>query len=247
MQYYPGQPLSDLIRGDAAGALLSRTVADAGRRLAQIHSVAAVDAGVSEAAPPNAQFVRTLQELWTWAGVRPWLAGRFRTPDAVYAHLGRAVHDRAPSQVLLIDSRPKNTLIGPDLNVRFIDLSFAAGNPAQGLAAFLVAIDRLLLRQPIPRFERRLRRCQARLVAAYSEVAPASAIEDLILFYPWVLLSMYRDHRANRPAFAPALAAFYAQRLKRFVRRLDEGGDWMRAPDLLFNTDRPPLAAWALS
>ncbi len=247
LQFYPGRTLRDMIGRGVLDDVLTAVLARTGHGLARIHSIAGSDVDVTDCSPGNDEFMRTLRHLWAQTGLRPWLSGQFRTADAVIVRVPARVAARRPAQVLPFDSRPKNILVGSEGTVRFIDLWFAAGNPAHGLAAFLVAMDRMIFRRPTPGFERHVRRSQAAMIAAYAEIAPAAWIEDLVLYYPWVLLSMYRDHRRHRPVFTPLLAAFYTSRLKRFVRRLGDGDDWVKSPESLFIAGEERRRAWAVS
>jgi hypothetical protein len=222
--YTPGRSLLDHLRwrlllpfgGNGTVEPLLRRV---GIQLEHLHRVTAAQAGLTRPGPKNRDLLSSLTACWTDPFVAAHLPQEYRSPRLLLDHLPASFFERDLQFVLLSDPQAKNVLVDEAGNVHFIDINYFAGNPAHGLAEFLVSLDRLALRWP-PAFRGRIDGWKRVILKAYLDHAPHSAAEDLLFFYPWKLLLMLQAHAAKRFLYRSYLAWSYLRPMRGILMRL---------------------------
>jgi hypothetical protein len=225
MEFIPGPTLLDRLIGrkglffrsaDECGELLDA----AGVVLGEVNAIAAEDVGVTGEGRTNGSFLPRFQGQWAAQG----LAAPHHL-DRLLAALPADFADRAPRQLLAVDAQPKNVLVTGPGRVCFIDPDYRSGNPAIGVAHFLVSMDRAGLRRPLPGTAARIAGWQRRFLEAYFRMAPRSVAEDLLFFYPWMLDRCCELHSgASLRLVKGYLEWYYARRMTSFLRNLDRVG-----------------------
>jgi hypothetical protein len=247
MEYVAGPTLLALLRRSLGpfrrgAAPCEPLLRQAASLLAQLHRLAAAEVGVPGAPSANGAYRADFEASWRDPLVRGLLPAGYADPQRLYDRLPPSFFGRAEDRLLLVDTQPKNMLVADGGAVYLIDLDYSAGNPAVGLAQFLVGLDRLGLRHVLTRPAARIAAWKRCVVAAYFEQAPAWVAEDLVYFYPQVLLQMIGQHAAARPWLRWYLAGYYGRRLRGFLTNLDRlpAGGAGRSPAELFSA--PPAA-----
>ncbi len=241
MEYVPGATLLARLRGHlrlfgSPAGPAEPPLRQAAGLLAELHRLPAADAGLADRPSPNGAFLPDFEASWNALAVRRLLPPRYHDPQRLFDHLPSAFAGRAEGRLLLVDTQPKNMLVDDAGRVYFIDLDYSAGNPAIGLAQFLVGLDRLGLRHPLARPGPQVAAWKRCFLDAYGAQAPPSVAEDLVFFYPWVLLQILRQHAAGHPWLRWYLSAHYGRRLREFLANLDRlpASDVARRPAALF-------------
>lgn len=238
MTYFEGRPLLTLLRGALRWPLrrpagLVPALERAADVLAEIHRLPAADVGLCEPVRRNDYFLPDLEELWDrYLGRR---AARLPSPRGLVGRLSDSFPGRTGAALLPTDAQPKNVLVADSGAVCFIDLDYSCGNPMQGLARFLVSMDRAGLRYVLTAPSARLDAWKRAFAAAYLRRAPAAG-EDLVFFYPWALLRTVQRHDVARPWLRPLLTWYYGHCLERFLTNLARHSpeEARRAPAELF-------------
>jgi hypothetical protein len=232
MEFVDGRPLEDVlkaslrspVRRDDPGEVPLRETA---ALEAEMHRVCGADVGL--AGPyPNRSYLPGFEAAWKHPSVARVLPLGLRDARRLYDLLPPSFFDRAGDRVMAGDIQPKNVIVREGGGVCLIDLDYTAGNPAIGVAQFLVALDRLGTRCPLGPPLRRIASWKQQYLAAYLEGSPHSVAEDLSFFYPSLLVQHLLEHSASRPWLRRYLVAYYGRRLREFLRRL--GGDGGRSP-----------------
>jgi hypothetical protein len=144
------------------------------------------------------------------------LEAGFSSAEQYWAQFSRPFLESRGRELFLIDGRPKNTIVRTDASPCFIDLDFAAAPVGIGIAAFLVALDRLGIWYRSQQQQWRLTQLQREFVRGYAS-STAYLAEHVGFFYPWTLLEMLRQHATARPLLRPWLRMYYRARLERFL------------------------------
>lgn len=113
-----------------------------------------------------------------------------------------------------------------------MDLDYCLGNPALGLAQFLIGLGGLDMSCPWRRRQRHVRRCQRMFLHAYLRKADPAVGEDLLFFYPLKLCEVWERHVQARPAFRTYLTWHYGDRLRRFLTAMSTPHAYRDVADL---------------
>jgi hypothetical protein len=239
-----------LASGGQTGEDSHSQIRHAARILAAVHGVVADGKPYSGAAVrTNASFVRTFEQTAArFDGV--FAAAGFNRPLDLLNRLSSAFFERRGNRTLLIDARPKNAIVRTTGALCFIDLDCAPASPAMGVASFLASLDRLGARYPGRDAQELIAAWKRSFLHAYFASDEPWPEEDLIFFYPWTLLQMFEQHRAEHPWLMPYLRWYYGLRLQRYLGQLQglSVADITRAPADLFRAhedepDATPLPA----
>ena len=220
MEYIPGCNLEQILRRTLWGVRAwsdppFRRVAEV---LASLNRIHAEDVGIEAHGRTNGSFRHKLESLWKESAVARWLPPRYRDMSELYKLLASNWQNHVLCRLLLADSQPKNVIVSPE-GAKFIDLDFGFGHPSLEVAGFLLGLDRLAFRAPMPHQRKLVRHWKHMFLEAYLGVCESKEmiLEDLFFFYPWVLLSGWEQHCTYWPGMKPGLAMFYGLRLRRFL------------------------------
>jgi hypothetical protein len=203
-------------------------LAQTARALAALNQIDAVQARLPLAPQANVSYVEKLEECWADPCIQPYLPQLWRAgPPAGIVGSSFRGRGRIGDRVILIDCQPKNILIPCRGEVRFIDQDYGVGNPALGLAFFLVTLDRLGLRHPLPWQRARIAAWKAVFLESYFQNADPWIAEDLPFFYAWTLARQLRRHvlgpRWGRWLFRPYIRWSYGRHLREFLSAYHPG------------------------
>jgi Phosphotransferase enzyme family len=240
LEYVDGERLVTRFRRDLAsyGEPPSTTVAvleQAGRVLAAVHRLAATDVIGDSPVRRHASFVgpfldraRRFASSFRRAGV---------TPESLVARLPADFAERSGDRLVLVDARPKNLIVRPDGGIAFIDLDCTALPAAYGVGTFLAAIDRSSSRYTSRRQQRHVAIWKRAFVTGYFTEPAATVAEDLMFFYPFVLMQMHAQHTATHAWLAPYFQWYYGRRLEWFLSALHRlpAADITARPAALFS------------
>jgi hypothetical protein len=241
--YVPGEQLVSRLR--RALQVVGPAVDDnavyfrqAARVLAAVHRVPASTAGLpGESVRNSASFMGSFERTAArFASV--FQAADLAEPAQLLARLPPGFFSRVGDRTSLIDARPKNSIVPPVGPLCFIDLDCAPGSPAMGVAAFLASLDRMGARHPSPAAQSRLAGWKRAFVDEYFACDHVWPAEDLMFFYPWTVLQMFEQHRADHPWLTPYLQWYYGTRLEQFlahVKRLSNA-QLAHSPAMLFRS-----------
>jgi len=220
-EFIAGATLADLLRRslrhDQLG-LCDRALQRTAGILAALTRIPATQVGLPNEPAPNATYLNDFAGLWTRSPLRRFLPGAFQSPDALPALLGDAFATRKWDRLLMADGQPKNVIIAKAFRPYFIDIDYTCGSPAMALAHFLVSMDRMAMQRPFRRADT-IRRWQRVLVEAFGKQAGPAAVEEVVFFYPWLLIRVAAWHGRARPWLKSLLQHLYGRRLARFCER----------------------------
>ena len=189
--------------------------------LSALHEIDAGQLGLPAEPQANSQYLRDFEALWDRSALRAFLDGEWRQGRRMLDGLPEAFAHRRSNQLLMLDSQPKNIVLSDSNAPRFVDIDYVGGNPAIALGHFLISLDRLALRWPGARSSQ-VDDWKRAFLIRYLRQAPPSVAEDLVFFYPWLVVRVSAWHCRTRPWLAPCLRRCYGQRLGRFCRRLHQ-------------------------
>jgi len=225
-EHLAGQPLLRVLqrglrgwKGKATAGLLRQT----GQLLAQVNRPAATDLGLKQPATCNGDYARQMDLCVVDPRVRRWLPDDGPWQRALGRETGWDFEKRWGNRLLLVDCQPKNVLISPGGEPRFIDIDYATGNPALNLAHFVIALDRLSLRHPLPQQRRRIETWKAAFVQGYLQVGETWIGRDFACFYAWLLMRCLREHDRLHPWLGAYLRRTYGKRLRAYLLSLESG------------------------
>jgi hypothetical protein len=200
----------------------STLLAQTARALAALNRISAAQVRVPLAPQANLSYVETLERCWADRRVQPYLPRTWRAgpPANIMGDSFRCRglgQGRLADRILPIDCQPKNILVPCRGEVRFIDQDYGVGNPALGLAFFLLTLDRLGLAHPLPYQRARIAAWKAVFLESYFQHAEPWIAEDLPFFYAWTLVRQVCDAAARRLLFRPYARWHYARCLREFL------------------------------
>jgi len=209
-----------LRKGRRHGDLADQALDDLAMHLSAINRLNADEIGLPPQRCSNRRYLEDFKRAYVGCTFKRFLPPHLDTVEKFYARLPSAFFERTRQQLSLVDCQPKNVIVGRDGRIRFIDIDYCAANPALGLAHFLIGLDRIGLRRPLPRALHQIEQWKRRFLHAYFNRADRCIAEDLAFFYPATLMRVYRwqinDHRWLRPY----LTFYYGRRLRQFLQKL---------------------------
>ncbi len=229
MEYFPGESL---------GALMQRALCRPGRYggpwptfleraahiLTRFHKLRASAAGIETAPQTNGSFQPSFEASWHMLRLDRQLPASFRAPEALYRLLPAGFAERTGDALIPYDAHPRNILVDTAGGLCFIDLDYGCGNPAFGLAQFLVSLDRKGIRGWFAFPRGCVADWKRAFAVAYLREMPGTVAEDLLFFYPWALVRMLERHIQGRPWFRGFLIRQYAACLHQFLVNLERHG-----------------------
>ena len=233
--FVEGRPLSVAMRRTLSLASVSgpvsQSVRQVGQYLQSLHTLDPAALGITPRLRPNRVFVERFEEIFSDPVIQRWLPSSYRATDQILGRVSDGFLDRSQERFSLVDFQPKNVLVDPDGNAHVIDINYFLGHPAINLAVFLVNIAMIGLYRPTPRVRSRLAAWQRIFLDGYMRVDPNTprwVANDLVFFYPFIILDLFWWHLRRRPQFKLYLGWFYGRLLRDFLVELNEG-----------KTDRP--------
>ena len=226
MEHVPGTLLCTAMERALGARASTQSVDHAVQQLGHyqrdLHAVDAAQFGADTARKINAGFMQEMDEIWYDPWIQRRLPPQFRDHTTLHGRLPADFATSCGDRVLPVDLQPKNVIIRPDGRICVIDVDYAVGHPARGLALCLVSFDRLRMRRPGHRALETVDRWKHLLLDAYVAGAKErSVLVSLQFFYPWAVLTHYRQHVGARRWWRPYLAWFYGGLLSRWLLELD--------------------------
>jgi hypothetical protein len=227
MEYIEAPTLEKVLGDDLAGRRdqeqrIGEFLANLASLLLALHGVRLVSRYPSFHAWRNDEVLSKFEPIFTDPAIRRYLPKGMDTLESFYARFSPGFFSRTYEELALVDCQPKNILAPASGPLRFIDLDYTVNNPALGVAQFLISLDRLGLRCPIPSRMAKINAWQHRFVLEYLRGANPTFAESLAFFYPSTLLRTYSLHARKRRALRSYLRWYYGSRLRRFLEGLQE-------------------------
>jgi len=223
-----GLSLTELLqrsfRQRAPAFFAAETLDQLARVLSAVHDLEPTDLGLAPALRPYEELRIDLQKKLEDPAISRWLPARYRRLDSFYRRLQEPLWDESSERLLFADLQPKNILVRPDGRICLIDIDYYLGRPAWNLAGTLVNLDLLAIRRPTGPSLRITANWKRILVDSYMATLSSDGrqiAEELVFFYPWSLLRLYRQHLQRRAFMKPFLSWFYCRLLTYFFSELE--------------------------
>ena len=226
LEYIEGETLLSILRKSlwvpGSQAQADTLLRETARFLAEVCKVPASEVGLTLTAPrSNQNFLPNFQKRWNNPRIQPFIPRRFRSPNKYLEHFPESFFQRPIDSIAPLDTQPKNYLIQPPGKPFLIDLDYTCHSPAMTLAYFLVSLDRIGLKFPWAISSSAITAWKRSVVTAYLEAADPHVCEELLFYYPLILLLMLELHVEQRPRWRPLLFWYYGGRLRRFLTSME--------------------------
>jgi aminoglycoside phosphotransferase (APT) family kinase protein len=201
MTVVTGKPFEDLvtdsIRHGTPGtdAILEYTGTIA-TTTARIHQLDIPDDVPLPSPCSNREYVQRLDDVATSSFVDGCVSSALGDPRRLRESLQADFWTRHEKRVLHGDCQPKNFLFAATGEIIVMDLSYGRGHPLHDIAHFLVQLDRIHWRLPLPRTRRLLKLIERTFLARYEQHGLDYLMDDLPFFEQWAMtFSLLKDER----------------------------------------------------
>lgn len=182
------------------GAILEYAEAIAAS-MAKIHRLEVPDDVPMPSPCSNREYVERLDKTPTSKFVDNCVRSALGDPQSLRESLHPDFWARHEKRVLHGDCQPKNFLFSNTGDLVVMDLSYGRGHPLHDIAHFIVQLDRVHWRLPLPWTRRLLRLVEQAFLGRYRQFGPDYLMDDLPFFKQWAMtFALLKDERHSWPA-----------------------------------------------